>query len=130
MDNKDLLQTALEAAFAGPALDEARLARSFSPDYRQWTNGKTLDYAQFVNHLRTLRETAAVEIRILHCMAEGERIFSLHQARATLRDGHVSTHRVLALFRIENGRVVECDELTFMQEGQPADRDLGVRTDH
>lgn len=126
--NKSLVERAFQDVFASDAFDEGAIARYFSPRYAQKTDGRTLDYAGFVAHVRELKRTLKnVKITFEHTISEGENVVSIHRAEAEKIAGGRVAIRVFALFAIEGNRIVLCDELTRLEQGATEDRDLASR---
>jgi predicted SnoaL-like aldol condensation-catalyzing enzyme len=127
--NKSLIERAFQEVFASDAFDEAAIARYFSPRYAQKTDGRTLDFAGFVAHVHELkRRVRNVKITIQRMVAEGANVVSIHRAEAEKVAGGRVTVRVFALFVIDEGKIVLCDELTHLEQGAAEDRDLASRT--
>lgn len=117
-----------ECALLRPELDENRLAKLVHPDYRQQADGRSLDYADFIKHLRHLKQMCSrVDLEILSWAEQGERVFTRHRVAADKRDGGRVSMLVIAEFRVRDGMVRACDELTHMLSGTTEDRDLGSR---
>ena len=126
--NKSLVEHAFQDVFASDAFDEGAIVRYFSPRYVQKTDGRTLDFPGFVAHVRELKRTLKnVKITFERAMAEGASVISIHRADAEKIAGGRVTVRVFALFVIEEGKIVLCDELTHLEQGAAEDRDLGSR---
>lgn len=126
--NKSLVERAFQEVFASDAFDEGAIARHFSPHYVQKTDGRTLDYAGFVAHVRELKRTLKnVRITFERMVAEGPHVVSIHRAEAEKIAGGRVAIRVFALFVIEDSRIVFCDELTHLEQGAAEDRDLASR---
>jgi predicted SnoaL-like aldol condensation-catalyzing enzyme len=126
--NKSLVERAFRDVFASDALDEGAIARYFSPRYVQKTDGRTLDYAGFVAHVRELKRTVKnVKITFERMVAEGASVVSIHRAEAEKIAGGRVAIRVFALFIIDEGKIVLCDELTWLEQGAAEDRDLASR---
>ena len=114
--------------FASDAFDEGAIARYFSPRYVQKTDGRTLDFAGFVTHIRELKRTLKnVKITFERAVAEGASVFSIHRAEAEKLAGGRIAIRVFALFVIDEGKIVLCDELSYLEHGAAEDRDLASR---
>jgi len=130
--NKSLVERAFQDVFASDAFDEGAIARYFSPLYVQKTDGRTLDYAGFVAHVRELKRTLKnVKITFERAVAEGASVVSIHRAEAEKIAGGKISVRVFALFVIEDGKIILCDELTHLEQGAAEDRDLASRhSDH
>jgi predicted SnoaL-like aldol condensation-catalyzing enzyme len=126
--NKSLVERAFQDVFASDAFDEAAIARYFSPRYVQKTDGRTLDFPGFVAHVRELKRTVKnVKITFERMIAEGASVVSIHRAEAEKIAGGSVAVRVFALFVIEEGKIVLCEELTRLEQGAAADRDLASR---
>src|SRR5580700_3700669 len=126
--NKSLIARAFQEVFASDAFDEAAIARYFSPCYVQKTDGRTLDYPGFVAHVRELKRTVKnVKITFERMVAEGANVVSIHRAEAEKTAGGRISIRVFALFVIDEGKIVLCDELTRLEHGAAEDRDLASR---
>jgi predicted SnoaL-like aldol condensation-catalyzing enzyme len=123
--NKSLVERAFRDMFASDAFDEGAIARYFSPRYVQKTDGRELDFAGFVAHVRELKRTLKnVKITFERAIAEASTVVSIHRAEAEKVAGGRVAVRVFALFVIEDGKIVLCDELTRLEQGAAEDRDL------
>ncbi len=126
--NKSLVERAFRDVFASDAFDEEAIARYFSPRYVQKTDGRTLDFPGFVAHVRELKRALKnVKITFERTVAEGANVVSIHRAEAEKVTGGRISIRVFALFVIEDGKIILCDELTRLEHGAEEDRDLGSR---
>lgn len=129
MENyKQLIRDAFATVVENPQYDEAAIRRYFSPDYVQQVDGKVLSFDQFRQHLNVLKETVtAVAVRFDTLAAENEVVFSNHRVTATRANGQTGEMQVIAEFRIHNGQINACNELTHLIRGDAEDRDLGSR---
>ena len=94
----------------------------------QKTDGHTLDFPGFVAHVRELKRTLKnVKITFERAIAEGASVVSIHRAEAEKVAGGTVAVRVFALFVIEDGKIVLCDELTRLEQGAAEDLDLAPR---
>jgi predicted SnoaL-like aldol condensation-catalyzing enzyme len=126
--NKSLVKRAFQEVFASNAFDENVIASHFSPRYVQKTDGRTLDFSGFVAHVRELKRTLKnVEITFERLVAEGANVVSIHRAEAEKIAGGRIALRVFALFVIDDGKIVFCEELTHLELGAAEDRDLASR---
>jgi predicted SnoaL-like aldol condensation-catalyzing enzyme len=126
--NKSLIERAFQEVFASDALEEAAIALYFSPGYAQKSDGRILDFAGFVAHVRELKRTLKnVKITFERMVAEGASVVGIHRAEAEKISGGKIAIRVFALFVIEENRIVLCDELTRLEQGSAEDRDLASR---
>jgi predicted SnoaL-like aldol condensation-catalyzing enzyme len=127
--NKSLVARAFQDVFVSDAFDEAVIARYFSPRYAQKTDGRMLDFSGFVAHVRELKRTLRnVKITFEHVFSDGSNVVSIHRAEAEKVAGGKISVRVFAMFVIEDGKIVLCDELTHLERGNPEDRDLASRS--
>ncbi len=126
--NKLLVERAFQEVFASDAFDEGAIARHFSPNYVQRTDGRKIDFQGFVAHVRELKRTLKnVKITLERAVAEGANVVSIHRAEAEKIAGGRIAIRVFALFEIAEGKIVFCDELTRLEAGAEEDRDLASR---
>ncbi|NOH69949.1 nuclear transport factor 2 family protein [Vibrio pectenicida] len=128
MDNRTLALNALQVMLTKPEFDQAEIAQYFAPSYQQTVNGLELDYVEFVAHVAKLKkDTKNRRITILACAAEGEHVFTHHQVSAEKANGESVMFEVIANFTLTEGKIVRCQELTRMIQGQAHDEDLGSR---
>ena len=126
--NKSLVERAFQDVFASDAFDEGAITHYFSPLYVQKTDGRALDFAGFVAHVRELKRTLKnVKITFERAVAEGASVVSIHRTEAEKVSGGKISIRVFALFVIDEGKIVLCDELTCLEQGAAEDRDLASR---
>lgn len=126
--NKSLIERAFHDVIASDAFDEHAIARYFSPRYVQNTDGRTLDFAGLVAHVRELKRMLKnVKVTFERMIAEGANVVSIHRAEAEKVAGGRISIRVFALFVIDEGKIVACDELTRLEQGAAEDRDLASR---
>ena len=121
----------LEMSFGevfGPKASHDVYAKYFHPEYVQTVDGKVLDYAAAMHHLDVVNEaTASVEIVFDKVLVSGAWITETHSVSAALKDGQVSSFKLIALMRLEAGRIIELEELTHQTGGDLRARDLGSR---
>jgi ketosteroid isomerase-like protein len=104
------------------------LSEFFSCDYIQIANGERLDYAGFINHARALkRSLATAKVTFERIIVDGDDIAEIHVLNGTKHDGTALRVKVIAFYRLKDGKIVEVDELTHLLEGAEADRDIGFR---
>lgn len=111
-----------------PAANRQVYARYFHPDYVQRVDGKTLSYDAAMHHLDVVNSAASsVDISFDKVLVSGRWIAESHSVRATFHDGRSSAFSLIALIRIEAGRIIEVEELTHQADGDTSARDLGSR---
>lgn len=125
---KQLIQTALHEVVENMNASEETIARYFSKDYIQKVDGKILNYAELVAHMRVQKAALmSAKVTIQYLITEGDFVASLHVVDAIKKDGSPVQVQVNAIFKIQEGKIVLCDELTHLIQGSHADRDLGSR---
>lgn len=145
MDMNDSSAGATEACFAsdaeartwlkrvfgdvfGPNASREIYAQYFHPDYVQTVDGKVLQHAEAMHHLDVVNQAAAsVEIVFDKVLVSGCWIAESHSVAATMKDGRLNGFQLIALMRIEAGRIIELEELTHQTGGDARARDLGSR---
>jgi ketosteroid isomerase-like protein len=127
--NKALIQAMFRDVIEREGFDEQAVGRYFSSKYVQKVDGKTLDFAGFCDHLRAVKEAVMnVHVAFEEMIAEGNKVMEIHRVDADKRAGGKIATKVIALFVIEEGKVVLCEELTHLEEGAAMDKDLGSRS--
>jgi hypothetical protein len=93
---------------------EDALARHFTDDYRQSTNGEWIDRAAFGQQMEQLRGFVdAVEIRVIDELSQGSRYAERHVIQVTGRDGSVVGQEVYVFAEVaEDGRFGSLEELS------------------
>jgi predicted SnoaL-like aldol condensation-catalyzing enzyme len=116
----------LQQVVANPLHQPPLIAERFSEDYRQQVDGNSLNYQQFVQHMALLKQlTHRMTLEIIAAAEQGDAVLTHHLVQVEKRDGTRSKVRVLAHFRVREGKIYACDELTQLLEGARGDRDLG-----
>ncbi|MFY0254391.1 hypothetical protein ACDQ55_10600 [Chitinophaga sp. 30R24] len=109
-----------------PLYDEKLIHQYFADQYTQTVDHATLDLEHFKKHIQKLKDLIqTVHVDVLNCVSEKETVFTKHQVRSVLKDGSFTTHKVFAEFKIFDGKIVSCDELTFLIDGSEAGKHLG-----
>jgi predicted SnoaL-like aldol condensation-catalyzing enzyme len=127
--NKSLIRQMFHDVLERDAFDETVIARYFSPSYAQHADGKTLDYTGLVDHVRELKQTVTnLRFTFEHMLAEGNRVLDIHRVEGEKRAGGRFAVRLFSLWVIEDGKIVLCDELSHVVQGEAEDRDLSSRT--
>ncbi|WP_406094994.1 nuclear transport factor 2 family protein [Kitasatospora purpeofusca] len=107
-------------------LDEA-VARHFTPDYRQRTNGVWSDRAGFVEHIAKLRSLVREgRVEVHDELRDGTRYADRHTVTVTKHDGRTSRIEVYLFAELAaDGRFERVEETTLLVSGDEHDRDLG-----
>lgn len=123
---KHFIQQVFNDVLENPVFDETLIEKYFSKDYIQWVDHKRLDYEAFILHIQKLKEKVAEQnIEIITHAENGDIIFTHHIAKSLLKDGSFVVHKVLAEFTIQDQKIIKCDELTLLLEGNFSEKNLG-----
>lgn len=123
---KHFIQQLFRDVLENPVFDQLLIEKYFSKDYIQWVDHKSLNYEEFILHIKKLKEKVAQQnIEIISYAENGNIIFTKHIAKSVLKDGSKVYHKVLAEFTIEDEKIIKCDELTLLVEGIITAKDLG-----
>jgi ketosteroid isomerase-like protein len=127
--NKSLIRQMFRDVLEMDSWDEQVIDRYFSPSYVQHVDGKTLNFVGFRDHVRELKKVLTnLRFTIEHIVAEGNKVMEIHRVVGEKRAGGTVAARLFSLWIIEDGKIVLCDEISRLEQGQPQDRDLGSRT--
>lgn len=114
------------SVFTDFSLGTDQLKRFLTPDYLQKVDGRTLMLEDFLTHATALRRTLkALEITIEQIVCQQNSAATVHIARAEHPSGRISHIKVIAFFKIRDGRIALVDELTRVLEGSTEDETLG-----
>lgn len=124
--NKTIIKNVFKDILGNAVFDSELINKYFSTDYVQTVNGITLSFHDFVKHLQALKEKINdISAEIKSIAEEGETVFTNHIATTIMKDGTMVKTKVIAEFRIRNGKLFYCDELTKLIEGKEEHSDLG-----
>jgi predicted SnoaL-like aldol condensation-catalyzing enzyme len=128
MKNKEIVRNMFRDIFEKPHLDIALIAHYFHPSYMQYVDGNILDYTTFIQHMQAIKSSVKdVKIKFEHLIAEDDMVCSVHYASGTKPNGSVVKSKIIALFKLQEGKFVLCEELTQLLQGDAEDRDMGSR---
>jgi len=106
--------------------DETLIDKYFSEDYVQSVDNQTLGFETFKKHLQKLKDKIQqVDVQFSNIASNETSIFTKHYVKSILKNGEMVKHKVFAEFQIENGKVIQCDELTLLIEGNKSESNLG-----
>ncbi len=98
----------------------------FSKDYIQHVDGKTLNYTDFVNHMKAQKTIlASASVSFKYIIVEGSTVATLHFVDALKRDGTSLRVQVNAVFQVKDHQFILCDELTRLIQGSKGDENVG-----
>ena len=112
MSNLDLVKE-ITARFEKNTHDQAVLEKYFSPDFVHWANGKRSDLQGYSAHLaRYEREYKGFTIPTWDEGFEaGDKVVVAYTLEATRKDGGVERIPVMAIWRIQDGKVISLREV-------------------
>lgn len=123
---KHIIEQVFRDVLENPVFDLFFIEKYFSKDYIQCVDHHQLNYEEFILHIKKLKEKVAEQkIEILTYAENGNIIFTHHLANSVLKDGSTVLHKVLAEFTIEDNKIIRCDELTLLLEGDFSAKNLG-----
>lgn len=124
-----LIQEIFTEVFEKDEFDEAVCEKYFSKNYVQYVDGKKVDYAGFLEHVRALKSALhSMSFEFKHIVTQGNKIATLHIARGIKRDtGDKIEVQVNAMFEVQHNQLILCNELTRLIHGEERDQDLGSR---
>lgn len=127
-ENKQLIKNMFHDVFEDTNASEITYEKYFSKDYVQYVDGKTLNYDDFVNHMRALKSALkSAKITFKYIVGEGDKVATIHIAQGIKKNGGTVETQVNAFFQIKNNKIILCDELTRLIKGEETDKDLGSR---
>jgi hypothetical protein len=129
-DARDFLEKVFANMF-DPRVRPENLSEFFSTSYIQDADGARLDFSGFIEHARVLKGTLrSARVTFEDILVDGPKIADVHIVEATKMNGDAIRVKVLAFYRLEEGKIVKVDELTHLLKGTDTDRDIGFRTSH
>ncbi len=127
-NKKALLREIFVDLFESDNFDADVIKKHFHPQYQQYVNKEILQYDQFADHIKHLKETLqSVRIDFQQLVAEEDTVCSVHFARGFKKDGSRVVAKVIAFFTFEGDQLIRCEELTELMEGSEEDKDIGSR---
>ena len=130
--NIEIIRQFFNEKYNDPTVDAKKakdiIERYMHKDYVQHVDGKTLYYKNSLPHrVAQLKLIKDLNITFDHLMADGDKVYSIHRAKATKLKGGEIEVRVFALFRLREGKIYFCDELTHVVKGEPEDKEIGSK---
>jgi limonene-1,2-epoxide hydrolase len=106
--------------------NEKIISQYFSPHYIQHVDGHQLNYEDFVQHMVVQKSLLdSIKVCIEHCVIEGNAICTVHRVDAIKKNGEKIAVKVIAYFEVENKKIILCDELTHLLEGDEKNQNIG-----
>ncbi|MBY7923446.1 nuclear transport factor 2 family protein [Vibrio fluvialis] len=125
MELKRLTHAALLAVIEAEHVDEREVERYFASSYQRVADGAVLNLSEFKQHFLTLKQlTRSMTVTVVAMAQQDEHVFSRHQVSVEKRNGEHSVVEVIAHFQWREGKIVRCDELSRVIDGDQSDRAL------
>lgn len=106
--------------------DEKVISQYFSPNYIQHVDGHTLNYSDFVQHMKVQKTMLdSCKVSIQHYVREGNTLCTVHQVDAVKKNGCEIAVLVISYIEVENGKITLCNELTRLLKGAKEDQEIG-----
>ena len=127
--NKQLIKDAFSQVVGSTIVDEKVIANFFHSDYQQNVDGVQLNYSGFIQHMKAQKAIInSIIVNFRNIVADDELVFTNHDVIVTKNDSSIIKIHVLAEFRIADGKIISCDELTQLEQGAPEDHNIGSMT--
>lgn len=128
MNNKYIIIQAFKEILEDGKIDNETVKKYFHKDYIQEVNGAKINYDEFKLHLIKQRQSIEnISIKFNTILSYENIIFSNHNVNCIKKDGSFCFFKVIAEFRIKDGKIIFCDELTHLIKGKQSDTDMGQR---
>lgn len=128
MKEIDIVKQALINLIESSIYSEETINSYFSPQYTQQVDGKTLCYNAFCKHIKLLKEiTHKRRLTINNIISQNNTVFTNHTVEI-IADNKYSKVKVIAMFIVEDSKIISCDELTFLIEGDDKNKNIGSIT--
>lgn len=124
--NKNFIEKVFKEVIENLEADENTISQYFSPHYMQYVDGQQLNYEDFVQHMMVQKSLLiSVKATIQQCVVEGNTLCTVHKIEAIKKNGNKIIVKVIAYFEIEAGKIIVCDELTYLLKGEDVDKNIG-----
>lgn len=123
---ENIVKGMLRDIVENPDFDKKLIHHYFADSYLQTVDHTCLNIDQFKQHIQKLKDLSeTVNVEVLNYAVKDDTVFTKHLVTSTLKDGSTHTHKVIAEFIIRDGKIVLCDELTFLVDGSDTGKHLG-----
>lgn len=128
MDLKQLFKQCMQEVLEAPDFNLSTIESYFSPEYQQHVDGKTLNYEEFIAHIKHVKEVVqTAKLTFEKLTVVDSVVSSIHVVDVVKKDGGKAKFRVHGDFTFDNNRLIKTDERTEMLSGHESDEDLGSR---
>ena len=105
-------------------------AEVFTPDYQQVTDGHTLDYRGFIQHLSHVRsQTRTIAFTVAEIACHDELLADRHIVTVTYPGGRQAEIEVYLFAALREGKIWRIHEVTRALSGDASDRTLAHATE-
>lgn len=120
--SRQWIQQALHYGFA---MDTSDYSKYMSNQYIEHIDGQIFNYQQWLHHMLDLKGMMkSYQLSFDEIVAEGDQIATSYVVHATKKDGTKLDIRIIAIFKIQNGKMIYCDELTHLLNGPASEKNL------
>lgn len=117
-----------EALHYGFDMHTTDYTKYMSTDYVEHIDGKVFNFTQWLHHMNGLKGIMkSYTLTFDEIVAEKDQIATSYVVHATKKDGNTLDIRIIAIFKIKDGKMIYCDELTHVINGLPSDQEIGSR---
>ncbi|HSX03362.1 MAG TPA: nuclear transport factor 2 family protein [Rhabdochlamydiaceae bacterium] len=114
-----------EALFYAFDLKTEDYTKYISEEFVMHLDGKVFNFKQWVHHIVGLKALMkSYKFTFDDFVIQEDKIASSYIVHATKKDGTELDIRVIAIFKIKNGKFIYCDELTHLLRGPESDKNL------
>jgi len=113
--------------FTSPEQDIERVARKyFSDSYVQITDGVSICYPEFLEHIRHLKSIAKrIDVQVVDALRDGDKIADRHIVKIVRNDDDTSSIEVYLFGELaSDGRLISVTETTRVIEGAESSKTL------
>jgi hypothetical protein len=127
MTDKQLIKDMLNV-FADTTKSIEELAKYFSPNFIQVSDGHSLGYKDFLVHVGELRNVMkSINFKIEQIASENGLVATHHIATGIKQNGKTVKTEFFAFFTLKDNKIVNCQEVSRMLQGENEDKDLSYR---
>jgi hypothetical protein len=120
---RDWLKEALQYGFNMKTQDYTKY---ISTSYIEHIDGKVFNFQQWLHHMSGIKDLMkSYTLTFDEIIAEGDQLAASYVVHATKKDGSKLDIRIIAIFKIKDGKMVYCDELTHVINGAATDKQIG-----
>ena len=103
-------------------------AKYFSPEFTQISDGHALNYQDFLAHVQAMHKTMkSIHLTFRQIAAEKNIVATHHIASGITQDGRAVKTEFFAFFTIKDHKIINCQEVSRMIQGDTADQNLSYR---